>query len=262
MNQVIILAAGKGKRMNSELPKALVPLKGRPMIHYLLESVIDSGIDPEPIIIVSPENKSSISESLKQYKVKYAVQTEALGTGHAVACAKECISPETQNIIVLYCDHPFITADSLKKFSEIKVETVLVMPTVLPDFEDWHHNFYHWGRFIRDSKGDIQKIVEFKDATLEEQAITEVNPGFMAFNNSWLWPNIELLSNDNSQHEYYLTSLPGIAFAQGCKVSSIFVEPHEAMGVNSPEELAIAEKLDEDVKMRQGDKFIIAGSLT
>lgn len=262
MNQIIILAAGKGKRMNSELPKALVPLKGRPMIHYLLDSVFASGIDPEPIIIVSPENRDAISKSLRHYAVRYVIQSEALGTGHAVACAKEAIRPETENVIVLYCDHPFITADSLKKFSEIKVETVLVMPTVLPDFEDWRRNFYHWGRFVRNAAGDIEKIVEFKDATEKEQLITEVNPGFMAFNSYWLWPNIDQLSNNNSQHEYYLTSLPGIAFDQGRKVSSIFVEPHEAMGVNSPEELAIAENLKEENVPAHSEKLVIADSLT
>ncbi len=243
MNQIIILAAGKGKRMNSDLPKALVPLNSRPMIHYLLDSVKSSGIDQEPIIVVSPENKEAISESLKDYQVKYVFQAEPLGTGHAVGCAKDLVRPETKNIIILYCDHPFITSESLKKFSEINVETILVMPTVLPDFDDWRHNFYHWGRFVRNEKNDIEKIVEFKDATPAEQEITEVNPGFMAFNSSWLWTNIKLLSNNNNQHEYYLTSLPEIAFAQGSKIASVSVEPHEAMGINSPEELAIAETL-------------------
>lgn len=243
MNQIVILAAGKGKRMNSDLPKALVPLKNRPMIHYLLDSVIASNIDPKPIIIVSPDNHESIETALINYEVQYAFQTEQLGTGHAVSCVKDLIKPETENIIVLYCDHPFITADSLKKFSEMKVETVLVMPTNLPDFEDWRHNSYHWGRFVRNSDNEIIKIVEFKDATPEEQLITEVNPGFMAFNNSWLWPNIKLLSNDNANHEYYLTSLPEIAVAEGYKVASIFITPEEAVGINSQEELEAAEKL-------------------
>jgi bifunctional UDP-N-acetylglucosamine pyrophosphorylase/glucosamine-1-phosphate N-acetyltransferase len=243
MNQVVILAAGKGKRMNSDLPKALVPLKDRPMIHYLLDSVKEAGIDASPIVIVSPDNHDIIAESLKDYNVQYAFQTEQLGTGHAVACAKGLVKPETKNVIVLYCDHPFLTAESLRKFSETEVETVLVMPTNLPDFEDWRHNFYHWGRFVRNDKNEIIKIVEFKDAAPDEQLITEVNPGFMAFNNTWLWPNIESLSNDNAQHEYYLTSLPGVASEQGYIVTSILIEPHEAMGINSPEELAIAETL-------------------
>jgi bifunctional UDP-N-acetylglucosamine pyrophosphorylase/glucosamine-1-phosphate N-acetyltransferase len=182
-------------------------------------------------------------KSLKNYKVQYAIQSEQLGSGHAVACAKNLIKPETENIIVLYCDHPFLSAESLKKCAAAKIETVMVMTTKLADFEDWRRNFYHWGRFVRNAENEIERIVEFKDATPEEQAIAEVNPGFMAFNNSWLWPNIKLLSNNNSQHEYYLTSLPGMAFAEGYKIPSISIEAQEAMGINSPEELAIAEEL-------------------
>ncbi len=243
MNQIVILAAGKGTRMNSDLPKALVSLNDRPMIHYLLDSVKASNIDTNPIVIVSPDNHEIIATSLSSYQVQYAFQKEQLGTGHAVACVKDLIRPETENVIVLYCDHPFITAGSLNKFSEMKVETVLVMPTKLPDFSDWRHNFYHWGRFVRNENNEIEKIVEFKDATPEERLITEVNPGFMAFNNSWLWPNIELLSNDNASHEYYLTSLPGIASTHGYKVASIFIEPQEAIGINSQEELETAATL-------------------
>jgi bifunctional UDP-N-acetylglucosamine pyrophosphorylase/glucosamine-1-phosphate N-acetyltransferase len=243
MNQIVILAAGKGTRMGSELPKALVDLKGKPMIHHLLDSVISADIDQSPIIIVSPENKGIISDSLKDYPVQYAIQTEQLGSGHAVSCVKDLIKSETENIIVLYCDHPFLKAESLKKCAAAKIETVMVMTTKLTDFDDWRHNFYHWGRFVRNSEGEIERIVEFKDALPTEQLITEVNPGFMAFSSSWLWPNIKLLSNDNSQHEYYLTSLPGMAFSEGYKIPSISIEAHEAMGINSPEELKIAETL-------------------
>ena len=243
MNQIVILAAGKGKRMSSDLPKALVPLKNRPMIHYLLDSVKKANIDSNPIIVVSPDNHEIIAEALKDYQVQYAFQTEQLGTGHAVASVKSLIKPETKNIIVLYCDHPFITAESLRKFSDTKVETVLVMPTKLPDFKEWRYNSYHWGRFIRNSNNEIVKIIEFKDASEAEKLITEVNPGFMAFNNSWLWPNIKLLSNDNAGHEYYLTALPEIAASQGYKIASMFIEPEEAVGINSQEELEAAEKL-------------------
>lgn len=243
MTQIVILAAGKGTRMNSDLPKALVPLKDKPMIKYLLDSVVKSKIDPLPTIIVSPDNKEIISKELKDYNVQYALQDKQLGTGHAVSCVKDLINPETENIIVLYCDHPFLKTESLQKCAASKIETVTVMTTKLVDFEDWRHNFYHWGRFVRNDKNEIERIVEFKDATIQEQLITEVNPGFMAFSSSWLWHNIALLSNNNSQNEYYLTSLPGIAFSEGHKIPSISIEPHEAMGINSQEELKIAESL-------------------
>ena len=101
MTQIVILAAGKGTRMNSELPKALVALKGKPMIKYLLDSVVDSGVDENPIILVSPDNKDIISQSLENYQVQYVTQTEQLGTGHAVACVKDLIKSETE--ILLSC---------------------------------------------------------------------------------------------------------------------------------------------------------------
>jgi bifunctional UDP-N-acetylglucosamine pyrophosphorylase/glucosamine-1-phosphate N-acetyltransferase len=243
MNQIVILAAGKGTRMNSDLPKALVPLKDRPMITYLLDSVIAAAVDPEPLVVVSPENKEVISQALKDYKVRYIIQDQQLGTGHAVACAQAAIDPATENIIVLYCDHPFVTAESLRRFSELKPEALTIMPTLLPDYEDWRNNFSHWGRIVRDNAGRVTGIVEFKDATEEERAITEVNPGFMCFNNRWLWPHIQLLNNDNQQKEYYLTALAGVAFDKGFTVETVNVEPQEAMGINSVAELQIAESL-------------------
>ena len=117
--------------------------------------VVASGIDPEPVIIVSPDNKEIISNSLGAYKAKYIIQDKQLGTGHAVACAREAISSDTKNIIVLYCDHPFVTAASLKSFSMIKTEALTIMPTILPDYEGWHHNFLHWGRIIRNATGAV-----------------------------------------------------------------------------------------------------------
>jgi len=241
MNQVVILAAGKGTRMGSDLPKALVPVNGRPMISYILETVMASGLDPEPIVVVSPNNEKIIREALGEYSLKYAIQEEQLGSGHAVKAAKPLIKTETKQVFVLYCDHPFLKAESLLKAAAAPTESVLVMTTKLADFSGWHQNFNHWGRFIRDAAGNIEKIVEFKDASPEQRAITEVNPGFMVFSNDWLWENIEKISNNNAQKEYYLTTLPELATASGYQVSSIPIEPLEALGINSQEELFLAE---------------------
>jgi len=246
MTRIIILAAGKGVRMASELPKVLVPLQGRPMIKYLMDSVRSAGIDSRPLVVVSPDNQEIISEALEGYNAEYIKQTEQLGTGHAVACARDIIereSPEVKQIIVLYGDHPFLKIESIKKFAAIKPEAVTIMPTYLADFADWHQSFYHWGRIVRGADGRIEAIVEFKDATDEEKLITEVNPGFMCFNKDWLFKNIDNLRDDNSQKEYYLTDMVKIAFAQGYTVGTLNIEPHEAMGINSPEELKIAESV-------------------
>jgi bifunctional UDP-N-acetylglucosamine pyrophosphorylase / glucosamine-1-phosphate N-acetyltransferase len=241
-NKIIILAAGKGKRMGSDLPKALFPLRGRPMIEYLLDSVFSSGVDVEPIIVVSPDREEMMRKNLAKYNLCYALQTEQLGTGHAAACARESIVHTVENIIVLYCDHPFISAASIKKISE-EQNVLSLMPARVEDFSDWRQNFYHWGRIVRDAENKIKKISEFKDSTEEEKKITEVNPGIMGFNSAWLWENIAKLKNLNAQQEYYLTDLVHLAFEQGHQVGGLIIEPHEAMGINSQEELKIAESL-------------------
>jgi bifunctional UDP-N-acetylglucosamine pyrophosphorylase/glucosamine-1-phosphate N-acetyltransferase len=243
MTRIIILAAGKGTRMNSELPKTLVPLKNRPMIKYLLDSVLASGADPEPLLVVSPDNKEIISRELENYPVSYTIQNQPLGTGQAVSCAENFLSAEIKNVLVLYGDHPFFRSESIRKFILTKPESLAMMTVNLPDFDAWRSNFYHWGRIIRDENGRIIKITEFKDASEEEKAITEVNPAVMCFNRDWLFKNLKQIKNDNKSREYYLTDLVKIAFNEGFSVNSVAVEPQEAMGVNSLEELKIAESL-------------------
>ena len=246
MTRIVILAAGKGTRMNSELPKVLVPLKGRPMIEYLMDEVKESGVDPRPIVIVSPLNEGVIRSALSGYEAEYIIQTEQLGTGHAVSCAREAIDNDDrkiENIVVLYGDHPFLKRGSINKFAAISAEAMTIMPTMLPDFEGWRQNFYHWGRIVKGLDGSVERIVEFKDASDEEKLITEVNPGFMRFNKEWLFHNIDKLTNDNKSKEYYLTDMVKKAFEDGQAVGTMNIEPYEAMGINSLEELKIAESL-------------------
>ena len=247
MTRLVILAAGKGTRMNSELPKVLVSLKNRPMIKYLLDSVTLAAVDPHPIVVVSPENREIVGQALQEYgQLEYVIQTEQLGTGHAVSCTQEIInreSPEAENVIVLYGDHPFLMDESIRQFAAVNPAAVTIMPTRLPDFIGWHHNFYPWGRIVRSASGAVEAIRECKDASEAEKLITEVNTGFMCFNKNWLFTNINRLRADNKQKEYYLTDMVGISFADGQTVGTIQIEPSEAMGINSLEELKIAEDL-------------------
>lgn len=246
MTRIVILAAGKGTRMGSELPKVLVPLGGRPMIKYLMDSIVAAGVDPLPVVVVSPDNHEVIASALSRYQLEYVIQEEQLGTGHAVACAQEVLERDGEkpdNIIVLYGDHPFLKAESIKRFGALAPTTLTIMPTQLPDFEDWRYNFLHWGRIVRGAGGQVEKIVEYKDASEEERLITEVNPGFMCFNYRWLFQNIMDLKNDNSQKEYYLTDMVRLAFDEGFEVGTVNIEPHEAMGINSQDELQIASDL-------------------
>lgn len=246
MTRIVIMAAGKGARMNSELPKVLVPLNGKPMIKHLMDSVVASGIDPKPIIIVSPDNKEIISAELKEYNIEYAIQIKPLGTGHAVACAKDFLSSDVENVLVLNGDHPFFQPVSLQKIVKLTPSPLALITTELSDFDDWRQNFYHWGRIIRDGQREIIKIIEFKDADSNEQTITEVNPNAMYFDKQWLFQHLANLDNNNKANEYYLTDLIKLAFNEGRKIISIKVDPREAMGINSLEELQIAEKLIAD----------------
>ncbi len=241
MHRIVILAAGKGTRMGSELPKALFPLKGRPMIEYLLDSILASGVDQKPLVVVSPDNKDVISSSLSGYDLEYVIQDKQLGTGHAVASTKSFIGEEYQGVIVLYCDHPFISSKAICGLAKLTSFPVSLMPTKVSDFDDWRSVFKHWGRILRDQSGRLVGIEEFKDAPEDVRKITEVNPGVMRFDREWLWDNIDKLANENAQHEYYLTDLPKIAFSEGFEIGSLSIDPLEAIGVNSQEEVKIAE---------------------
>ncbi len=241
MIKIVILAAGKGRRMKNELPKVLIPIKGKPIIEYLVKSVIKSGVDKNPIIIVSPDNKTLIKHALDKYNCRYAIQEKQLGTGHAVMCAKDVIGGKTDHIICFYGDHPLVRTETIKKLASYHNGTITITTTMVKDFEGWRKSFYHWGRIIRNN-GQVREIVEFKDASEEIRKTKEVNPAFYCFNAQWLWQNIDKLDNKNVQEEYYLTDLIKIAFEQDIKVNSFLIDPKEAVGINTNEELAVAKE--------------------
>ncbi len=241
--KIVILAAGKGSRMGSELPKVLVPLHGKAMINHLMEAIAASGNNQRSVVVVSPDNRNIIAQNLVAYDLDYAIQDQQLGTGHAVACARTSIEEEIDNVLVLYGDQPFLKAASIKIFCELEPEALTIMSTILPSFEGWYHNFYHLGRIVRDENNNVKAIVEYKDATDEEKLITEINLGFMCFNKGWLFANVDKLTANNNAHEFYLTSLVDIARHQGIAVNCLPINSDEAMGINSYEELTIAESL-------------------
>ncbi len=244
MTDIIILAAGKGTRMNSDLPKVLTPLNNKPMIHYLLDSIKKLELKTIPIIVASPENYDQIKESLKDYDLRFAIQDRQLGTGHAVLSAKDETSLQADKTLVLYGDHPFIKTESIDKFINMEVDTLNLLSVNLDNFSDWKKVFYHWGRLIRNGEGNLEKIVEFKDASDEVKEVTEVNPAIFNFNSKWLWDNISNLDNQNKQEEYYLTDLVNLAFKQGSNINTATIEPQEAMGVNSVKDLEVAKNIN------------------
>ncbi len=245
MTKIIVLAAGKGSRMKSDLPKVLSPINGKPMIEYLINSVMRLGVDPEPVLVVSPDNKEIIADNLRKYKLSFALQAEQLGTGHAVASARSLIPEEVKNIMVLYGDHPFITPKSIERLLESHKSEVSMMTAEVSDFSEWRKNFYYWGRILR-SNNKIEKIIEFKDASDEIKEVKEVNPAIFCFNKNWLLENIAKIKNENNNKEYYLTDLIKMAFEQGIEINSSTIEAQEAVGINSPEELKVAQDLAEN----------------
>jgi bifunctional UDP-N-acetylglucosamine pyrophosphorylase / glucosamine-1-phosphate N-acetyltransferase len=242
MIKVVVLAAGKGTRMQDALPKVLVPIKGKPMIEYLVKAIIASGVDKEPIIVVSPDNKEIINNALAEYNCRYAIQGEQLGTGHALSCALPEIDEKVDHVICLNGDNPFIHSETIQKLANQENSTLTVVTTNLPDFDEWRQGFNYWGRIIR-REGRAEEIIEYKDATEEVRSVREVSPGSYCFEIGWLKDNINKLGNQNVKQEYYITDLVKIAFSQGVKINTLSVDPREAIGINSKEELALAESL-------------------
>jgi len=238
--KVLILAAGLGKRMGSDLPKVLTPLSGKPMIRHIVDP-LNKALTDKPIAIVG--HKKELVQAELGDACLYAFQEEQLGTGHAVSTAEVCCQ-DAKHIIVLSGDQPFIKVPTIKNLAEKHLQSgakITFTTTELPDFEDWRKAFLGFGRILRQD-GQITGIREVKDASEEEKNIREVNAGCYIFDAKWLWENLAKIKNENSQKEYYLTDLFHIAFEEGEKIEAIKIDAIEALGANTKEELEILEK--------------------
>jgi len=244
-SRVIILAAGEGKRMGADVPKPLVEVAGRPMVEHLLESVRETGVDERPILVVAPHSVEAFSEVCRDQSCEYVVQIEQLGTGDAVKAAREA-SNGAETVIVLYGDHPFVSSEILSELHEMHTggdALVSMITTKVPNFEKDHATFKTWGRILRDDVGHVVGIREAKDCTEEELEIKEVNPALYAFNAAWLWDRLPELSDKNANKEYYLTDLIEMGIEEAGEIVTTQADPMEVVGVNTPEDLAMAEKL-------------------
>lgn len=244
MTRVVILAAGKGTRMKSEnLPKVLHPLNGRPMLDYVLDAIKESKVDARPIVVIG-----HLAEKIKEVcgtDCAYALQTSLRGTGDAVRSARAKVG-DADTIIVLNGDMPFVKASSIRNVIEThrKNNAVMTMGTVVvEDFNEWRHPFESFGRIIRDGEGRVLRITESRDATKNELQLKEVNPSVFCFNAPWLWAALETLTTENAQEEYYITDLLEKAVNGERGVVTIPIEPMEAIGINTPQQLAFAETI-------------------
>ncbi len=245
MINTIILAAGKGTRMKSEMPKVLIPVFGKPIIHYLLDSILKSKISAKPIIVVSPDNQEQIKASLKNYSCYFAVQKQQLGTGQAVASVFESNIKLTENLMVLYGDHPCYSPETLQKLNKAHQNSkspVTMATTIVPEFQDAFECFYSFGRIKKNSANEIIAIIEKANATEEEKQIEEVNPGLYVFNTRWLKQNIKKIKMDKNKKEYYLTDIIAVAVEQKVKINSVAMSPEECFGVNTMKDLKQVER--------------------
>lgn len=241
-NRILILAAGKGTRMGEgNLPKVLTLLKNKPLIVHLLQELEKHQL-MKPVVVVGymAEKVRAVLDG----DCVFATQYEQKGTAHAVMAARNFIKAE--NVLVLYGDMPFIKGESLKELMRLhhKMESVISMfTTKVPNFAGIYKPLEHYGRVVRGFDSKIVKITEFKDASTKEKEIKELNPGIYMFRTDWLWKNIRLIKNKNVQGEYYLTDLIEIAIQQNIPIESLEISPREVIGVNSNEDLALAESL-------------------
>lgn len=246
----IILAAGKGTRMQSAKPKVLQTLADKPLLSHVLDTCQSVNVDKT--IVVYGFGGDQVQQAMTNYELTWVEQAEQLGTGHAVKVTLPELPTEGKSLI-LYGDVPLVSAKTLTRLKQANVEGMSML-TLTVD------NPFGLGRIKRDDNGNITAIVEQKDASEEEQAICEINSGIYCVDNALLHKYLPNLSNDNAQQEYYLTDIVKMAVADGIAIAAI--EPDyefEIEGVNNRQQLASLErswqaKLVEDLQV-QGVQF-------
>ena len=231
----VILAAGKGTRMRSKYPKVLHKVGGKPMLQHVIDAASEAGCD-EKVIIVGHE--AELVEEMVGSQGKIALQAEQLGTGHAVMQTAEALKGFCGTALILCGDTPLLEGAELKKFCESH-QASGAAATVLTAIMD---DPFGYGRIVRDAKGNVQAIVEQKDATEEQKAIKEINTGIYCMECPLMFDVLATLTNDNAQGEYYLTDVLEKLNQAGQKVGGVITKDSDmVMGINSRKQLSVAE---------------------
>jgi bifunctional UDP-N-acetylglucosamine pyrophosphorylase/glucosamine-1-phosphate N-acetyltransferase/UDP-N-acetylglucosamine pyrophosphorylase len=233
----VVLAAGMGTRMKSDLPKVLCPVLGRPMIEFVLDALQTAGVGQ--IIAVIGYRADDVRSALAaRTNVDYALQTDRLGTGHAVKMARPSLVGHHGPVVVVAGDSPLLQASSVRKLLDHfhQHRPACLLGTLHKP------NPAGLGRIVRDGDGEFVGIVEDRDATPDQRLISEVNMSTYVFDGPQLLHALDLLKNDNRQGEYYLTDCPGILKREGKLVQALPVlKPCEALSINTAHELAQVE---------------------
>lgn len=230
---IVVLAAGKGTRMKSSHAKVVHPLGGRPLVRHVLEAC--TSLEAERTVVVVGHQADTVEKACHGYDATFALQEEQNGTGHAVRIARdEALGGFEGDVVILYGDVPLLTATSLRRLLDAHRENdaaVSILTCVSGDPSGM-------GRILRDGRGALTRIVEEKDATEEERATTEWNPGIYCARSDFLLPALDRLESNNAQGELYLTDIVGFSVADGMPVTTVPVDPHEVDGINSRADLA------------------------
>ncbi|MBN1428981.1 MAG: bifunctional UDP-N-acetylglucosamine diphosphorylase/glucosamine-1-phosphate N-acetyltransferase GlmU [Anaerolineae bacterium] len=246
---IVILAAGQGTRMKSRLPKVLHPLAGKPLVLYSVQEAT-SVCQRSPVLVIGHGGdavKQAVGEA-----ARFVEQPEQLGTGHAVLQARDLLAGQGQYVIVFYADMPLLQASTLHKLYEAQQSNSgpFSMLTVVTE------NTRGFGRIVRDTQGDFCAIVEEVQATPEQLAIREVNPGVYCFDADWLWSRLDQLPL-SPKGEYYLTDLGAIAVGEKATIKAIPMDdPDEALGINTRVHLAEAETM---LRHRVNEQLMLSG---
>jgi len=245
--EIIVLAAGQGKRMRSQRPKILHALAGRALLGHVLAAA--RTLSPQRLVVVHGHGADEVRAAFEGAQVAWALQAEQLGTGHAVQQAMPQISPDA-DVLILYGDVPLVRPETLQRLCAAGRAELAVLTADMEDPAGY-------GRIVRDGAGRIARIVEEKDASPGELEIREVNAGFMAMTAARLSAWLGKLSNRNAQKEYYLTDVVKLAVGEGVPVSAVKAgNAWEVAGVNSKRELA---RLERQYQKMQAEALLEAG---
>jgi bifunctional UDP-N-acetylglucosamine pyrophosphorylase / glucosamine-1-phosphate N-acetyltransferase len=246
---IVILAAGQGKRMKSNLPKVLQPLAGEPLLAHVLQTALD--LQPDNIHVVFGHGGEQVRAAFADSPIHWALQAEQLGTGHALAQAMPAID-DANTVLVLYGDVPLTRAATLQPLLDTAAKnSVAILSVKLNDPTGY-------GRILRNNAGQVVRIVEHKDATTKERAITEANTGLLAANAGRLRQWLSQLKNDNAQGEYYLTDVVTMAARDGVSVEAILAPSEaEVLGVNDKVQLA---QVESHLRSRRARELMLQGA--
>jgi len=247
----VVLAAGEGTRMRSDLTKILHPLAGKPIARWVVDTALELGAD-ETVFVVGKDS-AQIRQALGDNELQYVYQAERKGTGHAAMQARPVLEGRAAYVLICYGDMPLLETETLRLLVDNQRATGAVM-TILTLI---HEDSRGFGRVIRDEEGHVLEVVEEKVCTPEQLAIQELNCGVYCFEGGWLWSHIDQIPLNPVKKEYFLTDMIGIAVADGQTVDPISIDdPDQVIGINTRIHLAQAEAV---IRRRVNERLMLAG---